>query len=86
MNAAERLTQALANLAERNQRTPCLGSKRSARWTSDDLADLEWAAFHCVSLNCPLLDLCGDAADEMKARHFTWGGRVRSPQPRTKAS
>lgn len=75
--ASERLTHGLTALADREEGTPCQG-RQGHRWTSDDYDDLEWAAFHCVSLGCPLLDLCGEAADELKAKHFTWGGTVRS--------
>ena len=84
MTANERLSQALTALADSDQLTPCQG-RRSERWTSDDYDELEWAAFHCTSMGCPLLDLCGAAADELKAKHFTWGGTVRSPRPKRKA-
>lgn len=82
MNASERLTRELTALADRNAQTPCQG-RQAARWTSDDYAELEWAAFHCVSMRCPLLEMCEQAADEMKAQHFTWGGRVRTKAPRS---
>lgn len=85
MTADERLTNALRRMDDAGEFTPCQG-KRSARWTSDDYAELEWAAFHCVSMRCPLLDLCGQAADERREKHFTWGGTVRSPKPRRKAA
>ncbi|HEV7148877.1 MAG TPA: hypothetical protein VGN48_17945 [Pedococcus sp.] len=85
MTAIERLTAALLELADRDQRTPCQG-RRSARWTSDKHDDLEWAAWVCTSMACPLLALCGQAADELKVTACTWGGTVRSPKPKRKAS
>ena len=81
MNASERFTHVLTVLAGRDQRTPCQG-RQGHRWTSDDHHELEWAAFHCVSLACPLLALCGESADEFKATHYVWGGTVRSSKPR----
>lgn len=81
--ASERLTLALIALADSEQRTPCQDGKRSARWTSDDVDDLEWAAFHCVSLACPLLDICAAAAAELKPTAGAWAGTTY-PIPKKK--
>lgn len=85
MSASERLAHALTVMADRRELTPCQG-RQGHRWTSDEYEELEWAAFHCVSMRCPLLDVCGEAADEQKAKHHTWGGIVRSPKPKRKAA
>jgi hypothetical protein len=85
MTASERLTHALTSLANSDQHTPCQG-RRSERWTSDDYGELEWAAFHCASMGCPLLELCGATADEQRTKHYVWGGTIRSPKPKRKAS
>lgn len=82
MNASERFTQALSSLADRNELTPCQQGRQGHRWTSEDYDELQWAAFHCVSMRCPLLELCDQAADDMKVKHFTWGGHVRTKAPR----
>jgi hypothetical protein len=81
VSAIERLNLALLDLADHDQRTPCQG-RRSERWTSDDYDELAWAAWVCTSMACPLLELCAAAADEQRIKHFTWGGTVRSPQPK----
>lgn len=88
MNAAERFRKALDALDHVSERVPCrdLDPRRAERWTSDDHDDLEWAAFHCVSLRCPLIELCGAFADEIKAKHHTWAGAVRTPKPKRKAA
>ena len=86
MSAYGELTHALDALDEAAERVPCRDRRRSARWTSDEADDLEWAAFHCRSLHCPVLALCAQAADELKARHHVWGGQVRTPKPRGKAA
>ena len=83
--ASRRLNEALGALTEKDQHTPCQG-KRAHRWTSDSHDDLDWAAFHCQSLRCPVLDLCGQAADEGRIKHHVWGGLVRTPKPRGKAA
>ncbi|NYG05723.1 hypothetical protein BJ986_000210 [Phycicoccus badiiscoriae] len=84
MSANERLLLALTELAARDKATPCQG-RRSARWTSDSHDDLEWASWHCSSMSCPVLEECGAAADEDHIKHFVWGGRIRSPKPRSAA-
>lgn len=82
MTALDRLDAALIALASDNRQTPCQGSRR-ARWTSDDHGEREWAAWHCRSLACPVLDLCAAAADELKASAGVWGGTLRGPSAQT---
>jgi hypothetical protein len=74
MTAAESLSLALLDLAEQGQATPCQGRRRD-RWTSESVADREWAASACEGLRCPLLTRCGVAADEAR-------GAVTRPAPR----
>ncbi len=81
MTAAEALSIALLELTEQVRATPCQSSRRRDRWTSDDATEREWAASVCVSLACPVLTVCGAAADEFKAAHHVWGGRDRTPRP-----
>lgn len=85
MSAADRLAHALTAMADRRELTPCQGRQgHKNRWTSDDYEELEWAAWHCVSLACPLLELCGAAADEHKEKAHVWGGTVRAKPPKRK--
>jgi len=77
MTAAESLSLALFELAERGSLTPCQGRRRD-RWTSDDAADRAWAASVCVTLACPMLEECGAAADQQDERFGVWGGRDRT--------
>lgn len=82
MTAAEQLTFALADLADRGKRTPCQSSRRRNRWTSDDATDRAWAASVRQSLGCPVLTECGAAADEQHERFGVFGGTDRTPAPR----
>ncbi len=81
MTAHEQFGAVLLELAERGETTPCQGRRRD-RWTSDDYSDRAWAASVCVSLACPVLALCGAAADEMREKFGTWAGRDRTPHTR----
>lgn len=83
MTAAEALTRALVDLADRGELTPCQGRRRD-RWTSADAEDREWAAAVCVGLGCPVLVECGASADEHDERHHVWGGTDRTPAPPAK--
>lgn len=75
MTAADRLTDALASAAARGQATPCQGS-HSARWTSDDADEQEWAAHMCRT--CTVLPLCAAMALEIKATAGVWAGMPRA--------
>ncbi len=80
MTAAERLTRALVDLADRGELTPCQGRRRD-RWTSDDATDREWAASVCLTLACRVLEQCAALADERDERHHVFGGVDRTPPP-----
>lgn len=77
LSASEALTRGLLALTEHGQRTPCQGKRRD-RWTSEDLADREWAASVCTSLDCPVLAECGAAADEAREKWGVWAGVDRA--------
>ncbi len=79
MTAAEQLSLALADLADRGQATPCHGADE---WTSDHAQDRAYAAALCHP--CPVLALCLQAADELKATYHVWGGSDRTPPPPTR--
>lgn len=86
MNPRGDLQAALDRLDAAGTRTPCQDRQNADRWTSDDYADLDWAALQCVSARCPVLQVCTAAADARKEKHFTWGGTVRSPKPKRKVA
>jgi len=73
MTAAEQLSLALADLADRGQATPCHGADE---WTSDHADDRAYAAALCRP--CPVLALCRQAADELKATRHVWAGTDRT--------
>jgi len=77
MSAAEALSLALLELAARGHATPCQGRRRD-RWTSDDAAERAWAASVCVTLDCPVLEVCAAVAVERKESFAVWGGRDRT--------
>ena len=81
MTAAEELGRALLDLHDHGQATPCQGKRRD-RWTSDDRDERAWAASVCTSLGCPLLALCGAAADEASEPWGVWAGVDRAPTTR----
>ncbi len=85
MTAQVALAHALAELADRGERTPCQCRRRD-RWTSDDADDRAWAAAVCVGLSCQLLEECGAAADEHGEKHGVWGGTDRTAATKRKAS
>ena len=80
MTAAEALGHALADLADQGHAPPCQGRRRD-RWTSESAEERAWAATVCVTLGCPVLVQCGEAADEFKAAHHVWAGTDRTPAP-----
>jgi len=77
MTAAESLSLALFELAERGSLTPCQGRRRD-RWTSDHAEERAWAASVCVGLNCEVLLQCRAAAAESEEKHHVWGGVDRA--------
>ena len=72
VTAAERLTIALADLAEQGRRPRCGEPGGHALWLSDNAVDRAQAARWCAG--CPVLAECGAAADERDERHGVWGG------------
>jgi hypothetical protein len=73
--ACRALTAALLDLAEDGGWTPCqrnLAEGGEDLWWSDDRAARERAAELCAG--CPVLGLCGAAADEAGERHGVWAG------------
>jgi hypothetical protein len=83
VTAAEQLTLALLELADRGERTPCQGRRRD-RWTSECAEDRAWAASVCLTLGCAVLTECAAAADEHDERFGVWAGQDRSTQPTPK--
>ena len=77
MTAAEALTLALLELADQGRPTPCQGRRRD-RWTSESAEERAWAASVCVTLDCPVLEVCAAAAVERKESFAVWGGRDRT--------
>jgi hypothetical protein len=71
MTAVDDMAAALHDLAEREQATPCAHS--SDAWMSDQ-PDQRAAAAHACS-PCPLLDVCGRYASEVRATFGVWSGR-----------
>lgn len=77
--ATEALDQALANLADHGQRTPCQTEPGRSYWLSESRDERELAAGWCEG--CPVLDLCGEAADIRSEAFGVWAGTDRSPRP-----
>jgi hypothetical protein len=74
--AAERLTQALINLAATGLRTHCSDPTLSQLWTSDHEGERAEAARLCIG--CPVIIECGAAADARDERFSVWAGRDRT--------
>jgi Transcription factor WhiB len=70
--ANDRLTRALLDLATQGERVRCSDPIDHARWTSDNQRDRQTAMAWCAG--CPVIDLCGQAADERGEKHHVWGG------------
>lgn len=83
MTAVEVLASELFRLTEQGVRVPCHDADE---WTSDRADDRAYAAALCRP--CPVLALCRQAADEVKAT-YVWGGVDRTigrrPLPRRAA-
>jgi len=73
VTAQEALSPALLELAEQGRATPCQGQRRD-RWTSESAEERAWAAVHCVSLDCAVLEACAAAAAENGEKFAVWGG------------
>ncbi len=73
MTAAEALGHALLELTEQGVRVPCHDADE---WTSDHADDRAYATALCRP--CPVLALCRQAADEVKATSHVWGGTDRT--------
>jgi Transcription factor WhiB len=85
VTAVDEMRAALLDLADHDQVTPCATS--SDAWCSDDVAQRAAAAHACQ--HCPLLDVCGRYAREVRATFGVYGGRDRTkatrrpPTPKT---
>lgn len=90
MTAQEQLDLALLTLAARGRRPRCGEYGGAELWTSDDADDRAQAATWCHG--CPVLELCGSAAEERLEKRHVWGGVDRTPpkkdrgRPRKKQS
>jgi len=73
MTAAAVLAGELLRLTEQGVRVPCHGGDE---WCSDAADDRAYAAALCRP--CPVLALCRQAADELKATYHVWGGVDRT--------
>ena len=73
MTAVEALASELFRLTEQDIRTPCHGADE---WTSDHADDRAYAAALCRP--CPVLALCRQAPDELKATRHVWAGTDRT--------
>jgi hypothetical protein len=71
--ADHRLTMALIALAVRGERPRCSDPVDHALWTSDDQHDRAVAVQWCAG--CPIIDPCGQAADERGERWQVWGSK-----------
>lgn len=59
---------------------PCHGPD-AAKWTSDDLTEVEWAAQRCMTPTpCPLLPPCRSAG--LRESWGAWGGHIATDQTR----
>lgn len=74
--AHQRLTAALVALATQGVRPRCGDPIAHELWLSDDREDRQTAARWCTG--CPVLDLCGQAADAAGERFGVWGGKDRT--------
>ncbi|SDS21639.1 Transcription factor WhiB [Friedmanniella luteola] len=80
MDALEKLTRALVQLASRGDRPRCGDPVTRDYWTSDNNQERKHAAAWCAG--CPVLNLCSAAADETSERFGVWAGVDRTPRPR----
>lgn len=69
----ERLAWGLAGLLAEGDLPPCCGS---GAWVSEDRDERSLAALACMP--CPLLEVCGEAADSTKERFGVWAGVDRT--------
>lgn len=74
--ALDALTGALVALAAEGERPPCGDGGLGYLWTSE-LADERAHAVHACR-GCPILTVCGAAADEHDEHHGVWGGIDRT--------
>lgn len=72
--------EALNDLADNAQHTPCGDPRQAHLWTSEDPQARALAAVACGP--CPLLNLCHAAAESTREPAGTWAGRDRqTPTP-----
>lgn len=78
--ASDRLTAALVALGAQGLRPPCSQPETHHYWLSEIDAERRQAAQWCRP--CPVLTVCGQAAQAHDERHFVWGGVDRHRKPR----
>jgi len=76
--ALHALSAALLSLTYREQVPPCADGSNA--WTSDDHEIRAVATTLCTC--CPLLTLCAQYGDEIKATAAVYGGKDRTPATR----
>lgn len=81
MTARQQLDMALLDMGANNRRTRCAEPADHAWWTSD--LDAERAAAARLCQGCPVLQLCGAAAEE-DAEIFVYAGVDHGTKPRRK--
>jgi Transcription factor WhiB len=78
-DASDRLLRALITLAARGQRTHCSDAGSSEIWLSEHEPERAEAVKLCRG--CPVIQPCGQAAEERDERWGVWGGVDRSIRP-----
>lgn len=80
----EALDAALVTMAAEGLRPRCAEHTDRNLWTSEDADDRDEAARLCGP--CPVLELCGAAADEERDVHTVRGGIDRRPSRTARAA
>ena len=84
MSARDTLDRALVNMAAEGRRPRCGEHADRDLWTSDDPTDRARAARRCWG--CPVLELCGAAADDERDAWAVRGGVDRRPSRTARAA
>lgn len=85
MTARDALDRALVDMAAKGDKPRCSWPDRAHLWTSEDHEDRARAARGCAG--CPVLELCGAAAEETAERFHVWAGTDRTrTRPNTRST
>ena len=76
--ATDRLTLALIALSTQGKRPRCGDPETHHYWLSDEQDERAAAATWCSG--CPILEACGEAAEEKREKFGVWAGVDRTPQ------